>query len=207
MGFPSPSNPLLNVLPRFAVNNVPDMSLTNTIVGSQFSVQDVASGVARTDFENLSNSQFCPACALSASRAISPASIPHVIGNCSEREMRWINTGRIIAGVTDMHILRDCSIREEVGKPMGIPCMAIAATYSDYSVPVSLSCGSPQPTSIRLLDFLPEACRCGITVGFLRDILGTHGNLLSCCAKPEDARNVAPALSRLHYSTGGLCTQ
>ena len=72
----------------------------------------------------------------------------------SNKQVRWVHAGWVIAMVADQHTIRDWSVCNEVGYP---GCCIQPTLDSQQPIPVIVSGASPYPAiTIRLINLSPE---------------------------------------------------
>lgn len=148
------------VYPSEAQNNTRYVSLRDSVLFCEMGLE-LACGIAAANVAHVIGSHFRATrqfAAKIASRLIVSAFSVHICNVfkvSTQKQMSRIDTGWIIARVTDFHAIGDGAIMNNPRYAVGVD--ALTLTVADDAVPLECCC-RPQPTAIWpvLVDFLPE---------------------------------------------------
>jgi len=160
------------MLPRFALNDVPDSLIVNAIFLRQDTHGNAASRVAATDFLGLFGGQLGPRALLTAKATFGvrvrtvfvdahhsafARRIAHIVGVGSKKKMAWVLARRVVAMVKHAESGGNGAVSDAPSDTMSA---RIASSETKQSVAVSATT-LPLPTLIRAAnaDFGPESVK------------------------------------------------
>ena len=136
-----------DVIPLFPTHDTPDLRSGDTELLGKRLVRAAAACVSRSDSEDIGIGELGAPAPFAARRAPLRNPIPNIVGVRPNPQMRWLDTGRVVARVTDTHAVGDSPVMKAPRDAVGVKGFA-----EHHGLPVSVFYGASSKEKTPALD-------------------------------------------------------